>query len=122
MPVDNRKFSRIPFKVDAELTVGDTSLRVEELMNLGVGGCLLPITADLKAGTICSVRILLNAAENEISVEITGEIKRSAPGTVAVQFTRIDPESLFHLRNIIRHNSPDADVIDREIGKHPGIR
>lgn len=122
MPVDKRKFSRIPVKVDAELTAGDTSFRVEEIMNLGMGGCRLPITADLKVGTVCYVRILLNAAESEISVEIAGEIKRSTPGTVAVQFTRIDPDSLFHLRNIVRYNCPDADVVDREISKHPGIR
>lgn len=122
MPKGNRKFSRIPVKIDAELTTEDTSYRVEEILNLGMGGCQLPITADLKVGTVCSVRILLNAAESEISVEIAGEIKRCTPGTVAVQFTRIDPDSLFHLRNIIRYNCPDADIVDREISKHPGIR
>ena len=122
MPVSKRKFSRIPVKVDAELTAGNMSFRVEEIMNLGMGGCLLPITADLKVGIVCHVRILLNAAESEISVEIAGEIKRSNPGTVAVQFTRIDPDSLFHLRNIVRYNCLDADVVDREISKYPGIR
>ncbi|MDF1593562.1 MAG: PilZ domain-containing protein [Desulfobacterales bacterium] len=122
MPKNKRKFSRIPVKVDAELTVGDTSYRVEEILNLGMGGCRLPVTADFEVGTGCHVRILLNAAESEISVDIAGKIKRSTPGTVAVQFTRIDPDSLFHLRNIVRYNCPDADVVDREIRKHPGIR
>ena len=122
MPLDKRKFSRIPVKVNAELTAGDRSFRIGEIMNIGMGGCLLPVSADLKAGTVCHLRILLNAAQSEISVEIAGEIKRSTPGTVAVQFTRIDPDSLFHLRNLIRYNFPDADVIDREISQHPGIR
>ncbi|MEW6674170.1 MAG: PilZ domain-containing protein [Thermodesulfobacteriota bacterium] len=122
MPMEKRKFSRIPVKLEAELTAGDMTFRVEELKNLGIGGCLLPIDADLAPGTVCHLRILLNPAESEISVEIDGEIKRSASGTVAVQFTRTDPDSLFHLRNIVRYNFPDADVVDGEIRKHPGLR
>lgn len=122
MTENKRKFSRIPLKFDAELTAADQTFRVVEIMNLGMGGCLLPITVDLEPGTVCRLRILLNAAESEIGIDIAGEIKRSDFGTVAVQFTRIDPDSLFHLRNIVRYNYPDADVVDREIRKHPGIR
>jgi len=122
MPENKRKFSRIPVKFDAELTIGDVTYRVGEIMNLGMGGCLLPIQENLEPGTVCHLRILLSEAENIIPIEITGKIKRSDSETVAVQFTRIDPDSLFHLRNIVRYNYPDADVVEREIRKHPGIR
>ena len=121
MPENRRKFSRIPFKVNAEIAAEDISHSVEELINLSVGGCLLPITADWKPGTACHVKILLSGTSSEMSIRIDGEIKRSVPGTIAVKFTRIDPDSLFHLQNIVRYNSPDPDAVDREINQHPGI-
>lgn len=122
MTSNKRIFSRIPLEVDAELTVADTSFRVQAISNLSVGGCLLPIRANVAPGSACRVRIRPDGPENGFLIEVFGEIKRSDPGTVAVQFTRIDPDSLFHLRNIVRHNCPDADAVDREIRSHPGIR
>ena len=94
---------------------------VEELCNLSVGGCLLPIAEDFKEGTACHVKILLSGTSSEMNIRIDGEIKRSEPGTVAVKFIRIDPDSLFHLQNIVRYNSPDPDAVDQEITRHPGI-
>jgi hypothetical protein len=52
---------------------------------------------------------------------IEGEISRCDPGAVAVKFTRIDIDSLFHLHNIIRYNSPDPDKVEKEIHEHPGL-
>ncbi|MFH2218386.1 MAG: PilZ domain-containing protein [Pseudomonadota bacterium] len=121
MTDDRRKFTRVPFKVDAEITVDDVFFKVKELSNLSIGGCLVPITADFEEGTVCHVEILLSGTNSDMSIRIDGEIKRSAPGTLAVKFTRIDPDSLFHLRNIIRYNSSDPDSVDREITDHPGI-
>ncbi len=74
MSENKRKFSRIPVKFDAELTAGDQIFRVEEIVNLSMGGCLLPIQADLEPGTVCRLRILLNAAESEIGIEIDGQV------------------------------------------------
>jgi len=121
MTDEKRRFSRIPFKIKAEMAVNDVIYRVEELSNLSVGGCLFPITADLEAGTSCHVKILLIDTSSEMRIRIDAEIKRSDSRTVAVKFTRIDPDSLFHLQNIIRYNSPDADVVEKEFIEHPGI-
>jgi hypothetical protein len=119
---DNRRFSRIPFRVQAELTIDETRFTADHLSNLSIGGCLLPITADLDAGTACTVSILLEGASEELQVMIEGEILRTSDEGVAVMFTRIDPDSLFHLQNIIRFNAPDADTIDNEIRRHPGLK
>ncbi|MFC1516724.1 PilZ domain-containing protein [Thermodesulfobacteriota bacterium] len=121
MADNRRKFTRVPFSVKAEITVNDHVFDVEELSNLSIGGCLLPIAEDLKEGTSCHVKILLSGTDSEMSIRIDGEVRRSEPGTVAIKFIRIDPDSLFHLQNIIRYNSPDPDAVDREITKHPGI-
>jgi len=121
MSDENRKFSRIPFKVKAELTVNDVVYSVEEISNLSIGGCLLPIKANLAVGTVCYMKILLSGTSSQLHIKIDGEIKRCAPGAVAVKFARIDPDSFFHLQNLVRYNFPDPDVIEKEIIEHPGI-
>ena len=121
MSDEKRRFSRIPFRVNAELTVGEKSFLVEEIQNLSIGGGLFPIEEELKAGEICRIEIILEGSSSELSIYVSGEVIRSSDGSTAIQFTRIDPDSLFHLQNIIRFNAPDPDVIEEEIRNHPGI-
>ncbi len=121
MSSERRRFSRIPFRVKAEITVDDAFYSAEDIENLSVGGCLLPITADIKPGTGCHVRILLTGTSSELIIRIDGEISRCTPGAVAIKFTRIDPDSLFHLQNIILYNSPDPNAVEKEILDHPGL-
>ncbi len=121
MSDEKRRSTRIPLKINAELTVNDVSYSIEEISNLSVGGCQLAITKDLEPETACRVKISLSGTSDEMSIMIEGEISRCDPGAVAVKFTRIDIDSLFHLHNIIRYNSPDPDTVEKEIHEHPGL-
>lgn len=118
---EKRRFSRIPFKVNAELKVNNTIYSAEEISNLSIGGCLFPVAADLESGAVCHVRILLSGRSNELSIMVEGTVARSTGGMVAIKFTRIDPESLFHLQNIIRYNALDSEAVEKEIRDHPGL-
>ena len=122
MSDNKRRFTRIPFKVQTELFVQGNVYQAEEITNLSVGGCMLPIDVALEPQTECRLIITLSGTTDGIAVNVDGEIIRSDQGSLAVKFTRIDPESLFHLQNIIRYNSPDADAIEEEIIKHPGLK
>ena len=119
MVVEKRRFTRVPFRVKAEMTVNYVLSSAEEISDLGVGGCLLPITADLEQGNACHVRILLSGTSSELSVRVEGEIVRCKTGAIAIKFTHIDPDSLFHLQNIIRYNSSDSDPVEQELRDHP---
>ena len=121
MAEERRRYSRISFKVKAEMAVGDAVYDVDEIVNLSMGGCLLPVKAILAQGTPCRIKIFLGGTDSEVSLRIDGEVRRAEGAGVAVRFTRIDRESLMHLQNIIRYNYPDADVIEREIIKNPNI-
>lgn len=122
MKNEHRRFSRIPCKMHAVLTLPEASHAVEELSNLSVGGCLLPLSLNLEPGTPCRIKIKLEGTTGEMWIRVEGEVTRSNPEGVAVQFTRIDYDSLFHLQNIIRYNAPDADRIDHELSRHPGLK
>ena len=118
---DKRRFTRIPFTVKAEVRAANVLYSIEEFSNLSIGGCLVPITAQLESGTECQVEVLLSGTSSELTLRVEGEVVRSLPESVAIRFTRIDPDSLFHLQNIIRHNAQDPDKIEAEISEHPGL-
>ncbi len=121
MSDDKRRFTRVPFRVKAEMTVNDVLYSSEKINNLSLNGCLLPIEADLKLGTECHVRILLSATNSELSVQVEGKIIRCEACAVAIKFTGIEPDSLFHLQNIIRYNFENTETIEQEISNHPGL-
>jgi hypothetical protein len=121
MSENHRRFTRVPFRVKAEITVNDSSYHTEEIKNLSVGGCLLPISEELEPGAECHVKIQLSGTSSELNIEVDGEVVRSGFGEVAVRFTGVDLDSYFHLQNIVRYNSPDPDVIEKEFRTHLGL-
>jgi hypothetical protein len=121
MPDEKRRFTRVPFKVKAEMTVNDVLYSSVKINNLSVGGCLLPIEADVETGTKCRLKIVLSGANSKLSVQVEGKIIRCEPEAVAIKFTEIEPDSLFHLQNIIRYNHPDTDKVEQEISNYPGL-
>ena len=121
MRKDKRRFTRIPFKVETEMKAHGTSYRAEEITNLSIGGCSLPVTSDLRPGTLCRLKISLSGTSSELTVRVEGEVVRTDTDTVAIKFTGIDPDSLFLLQNIIRYNAPEAERIENEIQDHPGL-
>jgi c-di-GMP-binding flagellar brake protein YcgR len=121
MVEDKRRFSRIFFNMPTELTVADTCYTIEQVANLSIGGCLIKIKDDLPVGSECKIAIVLEQTPHDLRVEVTGEIVRSDAETVGIKFTRINPDDLIHLQNIIRYNAENPDKIDEEIRRHPGL-
>jgi c-di-GMP-binding flagellar brake protein YcgR len=121
MAEEKRRFSRIFFDMPTELTVADTSYTIEQMANLSIGGCLLKIEDDLPVGAECKIIILLNDMPQGLRVEVNGEIVRNDAETVGIKFTRINPDDLIHLQNIIRYNAENPDKISEEIRQHPGL-
>lgn len=119
---EKRRFTRIPFKVKTEMRVGKILYTTEIIDNLSIGGCRLPVNAIFARGMSCQIRILLTGSDTGLDLKIDGEIARCDSKTVAVKFKHIDPDSLFHLKNVIRYNSVDPDVVEDEIFKYPTPR
>ena len=118
---NKRRFTRVPFRMKTRVTIGGVIFNADEICNLSIGGCLLPFDVPYPLGTSCHIEILLNQEDPSLCVDVEGEIVRKKSEVTAIRFTRIDPDSLFHLRNIVRYNSPDPDAVEDEIEKHPGL-
>ncbi len=121
MPDEKRQSTRVQFRVQAKITVNDIKYTSDQISNLSIGGCLLPIQAEWEPGTPCRLDILMSGTSSELSVQIDGNIHRCDKGAVAVRFTGIDPDSLFHLQNIVLYNSSDSMSVEQEIQRHPGL-
>ena len=119
MTSDKRRFSRVFFNVKALLILDDVVYAVDRIANLSVGGCLLEIEGGIALGNVCKFCIPLPGIDP--GVEVVGEVIRVEDGRVGLKFTVIDPDSLFHLQNIIRYNAEDSDAIEEEISAHPGL-
>jgi len=121
-----RAFTRVPFHVRAQLRVGKETFTIDKIRDISLGGCFLlasPETAtgetvSMGPGDFCAVHIALTGTTQDLVVKIDGEIARSGKDGIAVRFTSATPESLYHLRNIIRYNAMDADTIEQEIQEH----
>lgn len=94
---------------------------VKELLNVSIGGCLVESKEDFIIPSHCVLVIKLGDEPSLIRVEITGKFVRREKDFTGIQFTHIDPDSLFHLQNLIRYNSEDPDKIEQEIEDRPGI-
>ena len=121
MEDENRKFTRFYYRMRSEFSVNSRLYEIEELINLSVGGCRLPVIVNAEPGDDCSLKILLGDNEDAPVVSVEGKIARIDSDTTAVNFIRIDPESLDHLHRIAQYNSPDPGKTEKEIKKHPGL-
>ena len=106
MSGEKRRADRILADMPAELTVADTSYTVRQIVNLSVGGCLLEIEDDFRVGAECTIKILIECTPRGLRINACGVIVRNDAETVGIRFTRIGPDSLFHLRNIVRYSLP----------------
>lgn len=121
MTEEKRRFSRVVYQVESELTVKGEVYTFDKLVDLSVGGCQLGLQEQIEPGTECTLLMKLNPADRRMNIEVAGQIVRCDDKCIGVKFTTIDPEGLIHLQNIIRYNSDDPDIIEEEITKRPGL-
>ncbi len=119
MSKERRNHTRVPFRTTAEVRIRDRVYRADALENLSLGGCLLRISGDFQVNDRCLVKIRLNGTLDERSVSVEGYVLRGDSGLLALRFTHVDPDSLYHLKGIIIYNAPDAEAAEAEIARHP---
>ena len=121
MSDEKRRFSRFPFKMNGVLTVQENSYEIQEIENLSIGGCLLSVEEALKEGSPCNLEIILGSRGDGPVINVKAVIVRFEKGRVALKFTGIDPDSLFHLQKVAMYNASDSDKVEKEIDDHPGL-
>ena len=122
MEKNRRRFTRIKIHRPVILETEDERIQTADSVNdLGIGGCLVPVTSIIEEDTVCTIKILLDSHENGRTITIEGTVVRCTDGEAAVKFRAIDPYNLYLLQNLVRYNSSNPEAIDSEINNHPGI-
>ncbi len=117
MPDERRRRSRVNTHFDATyhgLTGRTVSLVTE---NISLKGLLAEPTPHIGSGEQGQVVLTL---ASDVRIETDCRVIRSDGRGVAIEFMEMEPESFLHLRNLVRYNAPDADLIDEEIAQING--
>ena len=120
---EKREFIRVPFATEVEIRFGDQSFRSSSGINISLNGLRVAAERPVpEAEGPCSVKILLKAFDHQVVIEALGRVVRAGMGHLAVEFTELDPDSYFHLRQLIVNNVDDPARAEEEFDAHWGIR
>lgn len=84
------------------------------LKNISLGGAFIVVDRPLEEEASCILSIDLIGPHSLLRIEIEGEVVRAEDDGMAVKFTRIDVDSLVHLRHLIKVHAQDPETIDNE--------
>jgi hypothetical protein len=112
--MSTRKFSRVPFQVDATATTATRRFH-GKVDNLSMNGMFMVTGEQLQMGDVADITIILCGTIPEINVRLTGRVSRIIEDGVGFTFEKTDLESYTHLKNIIAYNCDDADMVMEEI-------
>ncbi|MDQ7781494.1 MAG: PilZ domain-containing protein [Desulfomonilaceae bacterium] len=111
---EKRRFTRAPFQTEVRVISDDRIVVSHHLQNVSLGGAYVLVDNPLPQGMPCILNIDLIGPRSLLRVEIEGEVIRVEEKGMAVKFTRIDVDSLVHLRHFIRIHAQDPDAVDYE--------
>jgi hypothetical protein len=120
--VDRRSFIRVPFKTAVKIDAGGKLINADGALDISMNGIRVSSADSVPDTTPCRVTIVLQATPDEVAIRAAGRITRSDEGSLAVEFTELDPDSYNHLRMLILSNARDPEKAEQEFESHWGIR
>ena len=111
MGEEKRRRSRVNAQFDAYVYSDGEKIPVST-QNISLKGALFDPEPRLAEGRECTVVFTL---AKDVKVRLKSVIVRSSDEGVAIDFESMDESAFFHLRNMVRYSSQDADRIDREL-------
>ena len=119
---NQREFTRVPVHIEAEVKIGDITVRAKETNDISMKGMFIDCDKTFEVGMECSVSLILARSDQPISVNVKGKVERCTAGGLGIEFTEIGLESYDHLQNLVRFNSHDSGQVEQEIKDHLGLK
>ena len=106
MVSNQREFTRVKVAIHVELRVGGNVVIPGEIENVSLNGLLIRSDSTLPEQTPCLACIYLDGGTGGPTIEAKGQVVRTGPGKLAIQFLDIlGTEGMRHLQNLILYNS-----------------
>lgn len=106
MEKEKRIFSRVDFNFETYLKIKERILQ-GEILNLSLDGTFVKMPEELKTGEEVELTLILNTESSSLSIKAGGKVVRSESSGAAIQFSKIDLESLTEIKNIIEQKLVD---------------
>ena len=115
MNENRRRKTRVRFETQVILRIKDVEVTAEaSSRDISLQGVFLATDAALPQGAPCEVEILLTGSSSRLSIRVRGHVARRDAEGLGIVFESIDPDSYFHLRNLLLYNSSDPEEIENE--------
>ncbi len=115
---DRRKFTRISLEVELTLLDGGSDVPVSGLRNISLGGAFVFTDEPPPMGSVCRAKISLIGPSSLLKIEADAEVVRVEDSGVGLDFSKIDLDSLMHLRHLVKVHSMDPETVDKEFAQN----
>ena len=117
---NKREFTRCRIHVEVEVSTDDRASISGKVEDLSLNGAYVPCTGRLPVGTNCKVELILDGQNIRLIAEAV--VSREDERGIAVEFRGIPLDDLEHLRNLIRYNADDPNLVEEEFDSHIGLK
>ena len=114
-----RRRTRARFKALVTLIGPEETLAQLSTSDLSLNSLYVESEIIWDVGTRMGIRLQLAGTSSDLTLNMQGKVVRAEKEGMAIEFSEIEMDSFFHLRNIVALNSGDAEKIDREIVTKP---
>jgi len=111
---EKRQFTRIPFRTEAKIAAGSKVISSNNLRNISLGGAFVEVNEHLPEGEPCVLSVDLIGPASLLRIHVDGYVVRVKDDGMALKFTKIELDSLNHLRHLIKVHAMDPEVVDSE--------
>ncbi|MCA1961005.1 MAG: PilZ domain-containing protein [Desulfomonile sp.] len=111
---EKRKFTRIPFETEIRLSTDTQRISASRMRNISLGGMFVVTGETLPLDSICQVEIDLIGPASLLRIRLEADVVRVEPDGIAVKFTKMDMDSLVHLRHLITIHAGSPETIEEE--------
>ncbi|NLM46791.1 MAG: PilZ domain-containing protein [Firmicutes bacterium] len=111
--MEKRRFTRVPFRTEVEITAGELKFK-GEVKDLSLKGMCVLTEHLLEVGTPVDILLSLTGKQSNLVIMLQGKVLRKDTNSIAVYFDTVELDSFIHLKNIVAYNSTDPEKIMAE--------
>lgn len=101
---EERQHTRLPIRLEVQLTGGQRTLVSGKTRDISREGVYVFAEKPLPRGTPCQVVLLVTGPKSTLRIEVGGKVVRADDHGMAIAFTDMELDSVFHLRNLMQYN------------------
>ena len=121
MTEDQRKRTRVNFTTEVTLNFDNKEYSGLRSRDLSLKGLFVETGLSFPEGALVDVILSLSGSSSKVELKIKARVARVGSDGIGLDFTEIDLDSFFHLRNIVLYNSGEPADVDNELAAKPAF-